>query len=212
MVGADRQNLREVKLFQRADELATFPGEATSQDHIKMEALCLQFLNHLDGQRRLGLIRILWLEARFGLVHCEEQGERDEIRHAIGIDGDHPVGSLPDVADVLGCHILGRLPLFAIACLVDAQRECPSCQRLFQLGQPSLPQLLDIPRGRGHTMVQGLRIAFARRFGNGRQGLAFDLGKHLELPRIWRVREEKSARIRSGGFDGQNTTDVHQRI
>src|SRR5258708_6604610 len=34
----------------------------------------------------------------------------------------------------------------------------------------------------------------------------------LELLRIWRGREEKYARIAAGGFYGQNTTDLHERI
>jgi hypothetical protein len=34
----------------------------------------------------------------------------------------------------------------------------------------------------------------------------------VELTRIWEVGEEKSGIIRSGGFDGQNATNVHKRI
>ena len=34
----------------------------------------------------------------------------------------------------------------------------------------------------------------------------------VEFPRIWRVGEEKSGILSSGGFDGQISTDLHQGI
>ena len=34
----------------------------------------------------------------------------------------------------------------------------------------------------------------------------------VEFPRIWRVREEKSAILEPGGFNGQISTDLHARI
>jgi hypothetical protein len=34
----------------------------------------------------------------------------------------------------------------------------------------------------------------------------------LELPRIWRVGEEKCARLKRGGFYGQISTDLYERI
>jgi hypothetical protein len=34
----------------------------------------------------------------------------------------------------------------------------------------------------------------------------------MELPQIWRVGEEKDERMKPGGNDGQNATDLHKRI
>jgi len=36
--------------------------------------------------------------------------------------------------------------------------------------------------------------------------------RSLELPRIWGVGEEKCGILKPGGFDGQNTADLHERI
>jgi hypothetical protein len=101
---------------------------------------------------------------------------------------------LPDVADVLRRHIVRRCPFLAIPCLIDAERKRSSRKCLLSLGQASLPQLLDTPGGICDEVVQGLCVAFPRRFGDGWQGLPFDLGKHpnmevfevLKAPHIWK--------------------------
>ncbi len=96
-------------------------------------------------------------------------------------DEDGKQFNLPDVANVLGRHIIGRFPFLAISRLVNAQRKRSACQRLLQLGQPSGSQILHLPWSIRDKMVQCLRIALANYFRNGWQGLAFDLGKHPDL-------------------------------
>jgi hypothetical protein len=137
VVGADDQHVFEMPLFQRADERAALPIDTVSQHHLKLEPPTLQFLNDLDSQFRLGLGSILWLQARMWLVHLEEQWEGDLIQDPIRIHRHHPVGQLPDVANVLGRHVIGGFAFFAVARLVDAQDEGSSGYHLLQFRQPS---------------------------------------------------------------------------
>jgi hypothetical protein len=141
----------------------------------------LQLLSDFDGQFRFGLVGILGLQTCARFVDFEEQGEGDVIEHSIRIDRHDPVGDLPNVADVLGCHIIRGFPLLAISCLINAEGKRSSRQCLFQLGQPSGSQVFHLPWGIRHKVMQRLRIALARRLRNSWQRLAFDLGEHSNL-------------------------------
>jgi hypothetical protein len=113
--------------MQRSDEFATLPLEAVGQHDTEVEALGRQLLDELivelndelndelNSELRRALGDVAGLHAPLWLLEPERQRESDGVEHAVGIDGDHPIGKsmdvAEDVADVLARSIVGGLAL-----------------------------------------------------------------------------------------------------
>jgi hypothetical protein len=72
-----------------------------------------------------------------GLVEREGEGKRHPVEHALGIHRDHAIGERVHIADVLVRHIIGRMPLLAVARLVNAEEERRLAERLTQRREPA---------------------------------------------------------------------------
>jgi hypothetical protein len=121
-------------------------------------------------------------QARPGLEDAEEEGERRRAQHAVGVDRDDAVGQRMQVADVLVGGVVGRVPLLAVAGLVETEDEGRLPQRLAQQLQPPAPQRRHRPAGVGQKVVQCLGVGVDG-LAQPRQGLVPGLGQQSHVER-----------------------------
>ena len=76
----------------------------------------------------------IWHNLNLSNSAVEAEGERGSHRaqQAVRIDRNDPVGQAMDIANVLMGHVIGGLAFLAISCLVNAQRERPTCQGVLE--------------------------------------------------------------------------------
>ena len=128
----------------------------------------------------VGPVDIARFEAGLGLEDAEEQRERRGAQHAVGVDRDDAVGQRVQVADVLAGHVVGGVPLLAVARLVQTHNDRPVAQCLTEQLQPLAAQRLHRPVGMREEVVQRLRVGVDR-LAQTWQGLPPRLGEQAKM-------------------------------
>src|SRR5258707_8568777 len=98
----------------RRDAVIARAVQAVGQYQREAEALRGELLQELDGQLRLALVDVAWLEAAAWLEEAERQRAGDPVAHPGGNDRDDALGQRGDRADVLTGGVVGRLTLLAV--------------------------------------------------------------------------------------------------